>query len=82
MFSDTNIVLTLVLSLVSAVLCTAEYLIVKCRALFLVLSTLYMTAACFAIIYKGGALCDALLVVTVTLAVRLFFEIKLGRKDK
>ena len=82
MFSDANIILTLILSLISAVLCTAEYLAGKCRALFLVIETLYMTAACFALIYKGGALCDALLVIAVTLAVRLFFEIKLGRKDK
>lgn len=82
MFSDANIILTLILSAVSALLCTAEYLIGKCRALFLVIGTLYMTAACLAVIYKGGALCDALLVVCATLAVRLFFEIKLGRKDK
>ena len=82
MFSDANIILTLVLSVVSAMLCTAEYLFGKCRALFLVLGTLYITAACFAIVYKGGELCDAILVVTATIAVRLFFEIKLGRKDK
>lgn len=82
MFSDATIILTLILSAISVVLCVAEYLIKKARALFLAIDAVFLAAASFAIIYKGGALCDALLLVCITLACRLFFEIKTGREDK
>lgn len=82
MFSDATIILTLILSAISVALCVAEYLIGKARAIFLLLDAVFVTAASLAIIYKGGALCDALLLVCITLVCRLFFEIKMGRKDK
>lgn len=82
MFSDSTIIFTLILSAVSVALCAAEYLIGKLRTLFLVLDAVFMAGACLAIIYKGGALCDALLLVSLTLACRLFFEIKKGRENK
>lgn len=82
MFSDDTIIFTLILSAISVALCAAEYLVGRLRALFLVLDAVFMALSCLALIYKGGALCDALLLVSITLVCRLFFEIKKGRKNK
>ncbi len=82
MFSDATIILTLVLSAISVVLCVAEHLLNKARAIFLLIDAVFLAAASLAIMYKGGALCDVLLLVCITLVCRLFFEIKTGRKDK
>lgn len=82
MFSDSEIIFTLILSAVSVALCTAEYIVGKLRALFLVLDVLFIAAAFLAIIYKGGALCDALLLICITLMCRLFFELRKGRNGR
>ena len=52
------------------------------RTLFAVISAVYCAASSVALLIAGGALCDMLLLVAVTLAVRLIFEIRDGRKTK
>lgn len=82
MFEGSDIVIALVLSGISVILTVAEYLVKKFRALFMVADAVFLAAAAIAIIIRGGAMCDLLLVIVITICVRLFFEIRAGRKEK
>ena len=81
MFEGSDIVIALVLSGISVILTVAEYLVNKFRALFMVADAVFLASA-IAIIIRGGAMCDLLLVIVITICVRLFFEIRAGRKEK
>jgi hypothetical protein len=82
MFENVDIVLSLLLAIVPAILALAEHLLGKCRPLFLVLNTVYFAAACLFLLLKEGTLACLLITVCVALAVRLFLEIFEGRKKK
>ena len=82
MFEGSDIVIALVLSGISVILSVAEYLVNKFRALFMVADAVFLAASAIAIIIRGGAMCDLLLVIVITICVRLFFEIRAGRKEK
>lgn len=86
MFHDTNLIFTTlwptVLWAVSVVLVVVEYLI-KCRRfIFTIVSVLFMAGASTVLLVCGCSLCDLLLLVCSTLALRLFFEIREGRKKE
>lgn len=82
MFEGSDIVIALVLSGISVILTVAEYLVNKFCALFMVADAVFLAASAIAIIIRGGAMCDLLLVIVITIFVRLFFEIRAGRKEK
>ena len=82
MFENVDIVLSLLLAIVPALLAVAEHFIGKCRPLFLALNTVYFAAACLFLLSKEGTLACLLIAVCASLAVRLFFETLEGRKQK
>ena len=82
MFENVDIVLSLLLAVVPALLAIAEHFIGKCRPLFLVLNTVYFAAACLFLLLKEGTLACLLIALCASLAVRLFLETLEGRKDK
>lgn len=82
MFENVDIVLSLLLAVVPALLALAEHFTGKCRPLFLVLNTVYFAAACIFLLAKEGTLACLLIAVMTSLAVRLFLETLEGRKDK
>ena len=82
MFENVDIVLSLLLAVVPALLALAEHFTGKCRPLFLVLNTVYFAAACIFLLVKEGTLACLLIAVMASLAVRLFLETLEGRKDK
>ena len=82
MFENVDIVLSLLLAIVPALLALAEHFVGKCRPLFLVLNTVYFAAACIFLLAKEGTLACLLIAVLASLAVRLFLETLEGRKDK
>ena len=82
MFENVDIVLSLLIAIVPALLALAEHFIGKCRPLFLVLNTVYFSAACIFLLAKEGTLACLLIAVMASLAVRLFLETLEGRKDK
>lgn len=82
MFENVDIVLSLLLAIVPALLALAEHFVGKCRPLFLVLNTVYFAAACVFLLAKEGTLACLLIAVLASLAVRLFLETLEGRKDK
>ena len=82
MFENVDIVLSLMIAIVPALLALAEHFIGKCRPLFLVLNTVYFAAACIFLLAKEGTLACLLIAVMASLAVRLFLETLEGRKDK
>ena len=82
MFENVNILIPLVLSLFPILLAVIEYFVKKGKALFLVLNTLYLAAACLVLIIKEAPLASALILIALTLCVRLFFEILEGGKSK
>ncbi len=82
MFENVDIVLSLLLAIVPALLALAEHFTGKCRPLFLVLNTVYFAAACIFLLVKEGTLACLLIAVLASLAVRLFLETLEGRKDK
>lgn len=82
MFENVDIVLSLLLAIVPALLALAEHFVGKCRPLFLVLNTVYFAAACVFLLAKEGTLACLLIAVLAPLAVRLFLETLEGRKDK
>jgi len=82
MFENVDIVLSLLIAVVPALLAIAEHFIGKYRPLFLLLNTVYFAAACLFLLLKEGTLACLLIAVSVSLAVRLFFEIFEGRKEK
>ena len=82
MFENVEIVLSLLLAIVPALLALAEHFTGKCRPLFLVLNTVYFAAACIFLLMKEGTLACLLIAVMASLAVRLLLETLEGRKDK
>ena len=82
MFENVDIVLSLLIAIVPALLALAEHFIGKCKPLFLVLNTVYFAAACIFLLAKEGTLACLLIAVMASLAVRLFLETLEGRKDK
>ena len=82
MFENVDIVLSLLLAIVPALLALAEHFTGKCRPLFLVLNTVYFAAACIFLLMKEGTLACLLIAVMASLAVRLLLETLEGRKDK
>ena len=82
MFENVDIVLSLLLAIVPALLALAEHFIGKCRPLFLVLNTVYFATACLFLLLKEGTLACLLIALCTSLAVRLFLETLEGRKDK
>ena len=65
MFENVDIVLSLLLAAVPALLAIAEHFIRKCKPLFLVLNTVYFAAACFFLLLKEGTLASLLITVSV-----------------
>ena len=82
MFENVDIVLSLLLAIVPALLALAEHFTGKCRPLFLMLNTVYFAAACIFLLMKEGTLACLLIAVMASLAVRLLLETLEGRKDK
>lgn len=85
MFSDSNLIfVTLwptVLFALSVVAVIVEYLFFKKRAWFSLVSAIIITGSAILLLKAGCALCDFLLLICGTLAIRLFFEI-LDRRKK
>lgn len=87
MFSDTNLLFVsvwpTVLFALSVVLVLVEYLLIKKRRrVFTVVDSVFLAAVCGVFILKQCSLCDVLVLVLSTLALRLVFEIIEGRKAK
>ena len=87
MFSDTNLLFVsvwpTVLLALSVVLVLAEYLLAKKRRwIFTVVSAVFLAACCAVLLWQGCSLCDLLVLICVTAAFRLLFEIKEARKAK
>lgn len=87
MFSDTNLLFVsvwpTVLFALSVVLVLIEYLLIKkYRRVFTVVDSVFLAASCGVFIWKQCLLCDVLVLVLATLALRLVFEIIEGRKAK
>ena len=87
MFTDFNVLFVsvwpTVLLALSVVLVIIEYLLVKKRRwIFTVVSAVFAAACCAVLLWQGCALCDLLVLVCVTAALRLFFEIREARKAK
>lgn len=69
------------LTALSVILAFAEHFSRK-KVLFAVISAIICTASAIMLLIFGGALCDMLLFVLITVAVRLILEIIYGRKTK
>ena len=54
----------------------------KKRAIFAIISAVFTACAAVALLLLGGSLCDMLLLILATLAVRLLFEIIERRRAK
>ena len=78
MFPENDIIFTSVwpwiLIAVSVGLTVLEALMKK-RAIFVLVSAVFTAASAVVLLILGGSLCDMLLLVIATLAVRLLFEI-------
>ena len=85
MFPENDIIFTSVwpwiLIAVSVGLTVLEALVKK-RAIFALVSALFTAASAVVLLILGGSLCDMLLLVIATLAVRLLFEIIERRRAK
>lgn len=85
MFPENDIIFTSVwpwiLIAVSVGLTVLEALMKK-RAIFALVSAVFTAASAVALLILGGSLCDMLLLVIATLAVRLLFEIIERRRAK
>ena len=85
MFPENDIIFTSVwpwiLIAVSVGLTVLEALMKK-RAIFALVSAVFMAASAVVLLILGGSLCDMLLLVIATLAVRLLFEIIERRRAK
>lgn len=85
MFSETNIIFESIwpaaLTALSVILVLIEYKLKK-RAAFTVISSVYLVCAAIVLLIIGGGLSELLLIVCITLALRLFFEIREGRKSE
>ena len=85
MFPENDIIFTSVwpwiLRAVSVGLTVLEALMKK-RAIFALVSAVFTAASAVVLLILGGSLCDMLLLVIATLAVRLLFEIIERRRAK
>ena len=85
MFPENDIIVTSVwpriLIAVSVGLTVLEALMKK-RAIFALVSAVFTAASAVVLLILGGSLCDMLLLVIATLAVRLLFEIIERRRAK
>ncbi len=85
MFPENDIIFTSVWSwiliAVSVGLTVLEALMKK-RAIFALVSAVFTAASAVVLLILGGSLCDMLLLVIATLAVRLLFEIIERRRAK
>ena len=85
MFPESDIIFTSVwpwiLIAVSVGLTVLEALMKK-RAIFALVSAVFTAASAVVLLILGGSLCDMLLLVIATLAVRLLFEIIERRRAK
>ena len=85
MFPENDIILTSVwpwiLIAVSVGLTVLEALMKK-RAIFALVSAVFTAASAVVLLILGGSLCDMLLLILATLAVRLLFEIIERRRAK
>lgn len=85
MFPENDIIFTSVwpwiLIAVSVGLTVLEALM-KNRAIFALVSAVFTAASAVVLLILGGSLCDMLLLVIATLAVRLLFEIIERRRAK
>lgn len=85
MFPENDIIFTSVwpwiLIAVSVGLTVLEALMKK-RAIFALFSAVFTAASAVVLLILGGSLCDMLLLVIATLAVRLLFEIIERRRAK
>ena len=85
MFPENDIIFTSVwpwiLIAVSVGLTVLEALMKK-RAIFVLVSAVFTAASAVVLLILGGSLCDMLLLVIATLAVRLLFEIIERRRAK
>ncbi|CDE19884.1 unknown [Eubacterium sp. CAG:841] len=85
MFPENDIIFTSVwpwiLIAVSVGLTVLEALMKK-RAIFALVSAVFTAASTVVLLILGGSLCDMLLLVIATLAVRLLFEIIERRRAK
>lgn len=85
MFPENDIIFTFVWSwiliAVSVGLTVLEALMKK-RAIFALVSAVFTAASAVVLLILGGSLCDMLLLVIATLAVRLLFEIIERRRAK
>ena len=85
MFPENDIIFTSawpwILIAVSVGLTVLEALMKK-RAIFALVSAVFTAASAVVLLILGGSLCDMLLLVIATLAVRLLFEIIERRRAK
>ena len=85
MFPENDIIFTSVwpwiLIAVSVGLTVLEALMKK-RAIFALVSAVFTAASAVVLLILGGSLCDMLLLILATLAVRLLFEIIERRRAK
>lgn len=85
MFPESNIIFTSVwpwiLIAVSIGLAVLEAFMKK-RAVFAIVSAVFTAGATVVLLLLGGSLCDLLLLILATLAVRLLFEIIERRRAK
>ena len=85
MFPENDIIFTSVwpwiLIAVSVGLTVLEALMKK-RAIFVLVSAVFTAASAVVLLILGGSLCDMLLLILATLAVRLLFEIIERRRAK
>lgn len=85
MFPENDIIYTSVLPwilIAVSVGLTVLEAFVKKRALFALVSAVFTAASAVVLLLLGGSLCDMLLLVVATLAVRLLFEIVERRRAR
>ncbi len=85
MFPENDIIYTSVwpwILIAASVGLTVLEAFVKKRALFALVSAVFTAASAVVLLLLGGSLCDMLLLVVATLAVRLLFEIVERRRAR
>ncbi len=85
MFPENDIIYTSILPwilIAISVGLTVLEAFVKKRALFALVSAVFTAASAVVLLLLGGSLCDMLLLVVATLAVRLLFEIVERRRAR
>lgn len=85
MFPENDIIYTSILPWILTAISvglTVLEAFVKKRALFALVSAVFTAASAVVLLLLGGSLCDMLLLVVATLAVRLLFEIVERRRAR